>query len=119
MVQLQNFSDGFNIDFSVCPRIKKISSKFSGNLFRACNSSVSKNIHRSGSRTAATSKMERFVIIVNGWKPLANITMRSILDVAAVLDPTLIHLCVDSKTGVDPVWTVVGRGPADPWKNNF
>ena len=25
---------------------------------------------RGGSRTAATSKMERFVIIVNGWKPL-------------------------------------------------
>ena len=27
-------------------------------------------IGRGGSRTAATSKMERFVIIVNGWKPL-------------------------------------------------
>ena len=26
-------------------------------------------IARDGSRTAATSKMERFVIIVNGWKP--------------------------------------------------
>ena len=24
---------------------------------------------RGGSRTAATSKMERFVIIVNSWKP--------------------------------------------------
>ena len=74
---------------------------------------------RDESRAVATSKTERFVIIVNGWKPLANITKHSILDVAAVLDPTLIHLCVDSKTGVDPVWTVVGRGPADPWKNNF
>ena len=31
--------------------------------------------------------MERFVIIVNGWKPLTIITKRSILDVAAVLDP--------------------------------
>ena len=29
--------------------------------------------------------MERFVIIVNGWKPLTIITKRSILDVAAVL----------------------------------
>ena len=42
-----------------------------------------------GSRTAATSKMERFVIIVNGWKPLTVITKRSILDVVAVLDPPL------------------------------
>ena len=42
-----------------------------------------------GSRTAATSKMEHFVIIVNGWKRLTIITMRSILDVAAVLDPPL------------------------------
>ena len=45
-----------------------------------------------GSRTAATSKMERFVIIVNGWKPLTIITKRSILYVAAVLDPTLINV---------------------------
>ena len=37
---------------------------------------------RGGSRTAATSKMEHFVIIV--------ITKRSILDVAAVLDPPLL-----------------------------
>ena len=44
---------------------------------------------RHGSRTAATSKMERFVIIANGWKPLTIITKRSILDVAAVLDPLL------------------------------
>ena len=42
---------------------------------------------RDGSRTAVTSKMECFVIIVNGWKPLTIITKRSILDVAAVLDP--------------------------------
>ena len=45
--------------------------------------------YRGGSRTAATSKMERFVIIVNGWKPLTIITKHSILDVAAVLDPPL------------------------------
>ena len=45
---------------------------------------------RGGSRTVATSKMERFVIIVNGWKPLTIITKRSILDVAAVLDPPLV-----------------------------
>ena len=42
---------------------------------------------RDGSRTAATSMMEPFVIIVNAWKPLTIIRKRSILDVAAVLDP--------------------------------
>ena len=49
-----------------------------------------KKIFRGGSRTAATSRMEGFVIIVNGWKPLIVTTKRSILDVAAVLDPPLI-----------------------------
>ena len=33
--------------------------------------------------------MERFVIRVNGWKPLTIITKRSILDVAVVLGPPL------------------------------
>ena len=42
--------------------------------------------YRGESRAAATSKMERFVIIVNGWKPLTIITKHSILDVAAALD---------------------------------
>ena len=36
--------------------------------------------------------MERFVIIVNGWKPLTIITKRSILGVAAALDPPLMSL---------------------------
>ena len=49
------------------------------------------NIHRGGSRTAATSTMEHFVIIVNGWKPLTIITKTSILNIAAVLDPPLIQ----------------------------
>ena len=40
-------------------------------------------------RTAATSKMQHFVIIVNGWKSLTIITKNSILNVAAVLDPPL------------------------------
>ena len=44
---------------------------------------------RDGYSTAAASKMERFVIIVNAWKPLTIITKHSILDVAAVLDPLL------------------------------
>ena len=46
-------------------------------------------VNSGGSRTGATSKMEFFVIIVNGWKPLTIITKCSILDVAAVLDPPL------------------------------
>ena len=47
-------------------------------------------IIRDGSKADATSKMERFVIIVNGCKPLSIITEHSILDVAAALDPPLI-----------------------------
>ena len=49
-----------------------------------------------GSRTAATSKMEHFVII--GWKPLAIITKCSIpiLDVVEVVDPPL-NFCKNSE----------------------
>ena len=46
-------------------------------------------LSRGGSRAAATFKMERFTIIVNGWKPLTIITKHSILDVTAALDPPL------------------------------
>ena len=46
-------------------------------------------ISKDGSRTAATSKMELFVIIVNGFQPLNIITKCSFLDFAAVLDPPL------------------------------
>ena len=53
-------------------------------------------IHRGGSRAAATSKMDPFVIIVNGWKPLTIITKRSILNVAAAVNQLLIHLVADS-----------------------
>ena len=41
---------------------------------------------RGGSRAAATSNTEQFVIVVNGFQPLTIITKRSILDVAAALD---------------------------------
>ena len=44
---------------------------------------------RGGSRTTATSKMEQFGIIVNGFQLLTIITKSSILDVAEVLDPPL------------------------------
>ena len=56
-------------------------------LFRSNNRMV---VFRGGSRTAGTSKMERFVIIVNGFQPLTIITERSILDAVASLDPPLI-----------------------------
>ena len=46
---------------------------------------------RCGSRAAATSKMEHFVIIVNGFQllTLTIITKSSILYVAVALDPPL------------------------------
>ena len=45
-------------------------------------------VPRGGSRTAAPSKIELFVIIVNGFQPLAIITKCSILDIAAVPGPS-------------------------------
>ena len=51
--------------------------------------------NRGGSRAAGTSKMERFVIIVR--KPLTIITKRSILNVAAGLDPPLERILVQIK----------------------
>ena len=44
---------------------------------------------RDGSRTAGTSKMELFMIIVNGSQSLTISTNYSILNVAAILDPPL------------------------------
>ena len=41
---------------------------------------------RGGSRVAATSKVELFVIIFDDFQPLTIITKSFILDVAAVLD---------------------------------
>ena len=52
---------------------------------------------RGGSRNAATSKMERFMIIVNGLQRLTIIAKRSIMDVAAVLDLPLIWSSVNVK----------------------
>ena len=44
---------------------------------------------KGGRRTAAISKIELFVIIVDGFQPLTIITKCSILEIAAVLDPPL------------------------------
>ena len=59
--------------------------------------SLRRNGSRGGSKTAATSKMECFVIIVNGFQPLTIITKCSILDVAAVLDPPLVRTITKKK----------------------
>ena len=53
--------------------------------------------HRDGFSTATTSKIQLFVITVNGWKPLTIIRKGSILDVAAILNLPLIRSLVDSK----------------------
>ena len=50
---------------------------------------IREDMFRGGSRVAATSKMECFVVIVKGFQPSAVITKRSILDVAAALDTPL------------------------------
>ena len=54
-------------------------------------------VTRGGSRAAATSKIERFIIIVTGWNGLTIITKRSILDVAATLDPPLVTYIVNEQ----------------------
>ena len=59
-------------------------------LYNICYTYTKFVICRDGSMTAAKSKMESFVITVNGYKPLTVITKLSILDVAAVLDPPMI-----------------------------
>ena len=56
--------------------VHRLSKRFSGHA----NFIFKKTLFRGGSRTAATSKMEHFAIIVKGWKPLTIITKSSILD---------------------------------------
>ena len=66
---------------------------------------VNELVSRDGSRTAATSKMERFVIIINGLQPLTIITKHSILNVAAVVDPPLSK--VNEKTNLDHCYLIL------------
>ena len=54
-------------------------------------------LFRDGSRAAAISKIERFVIIANGFQLLTITTKHSILDVAAALDPPLLLAYVISE----------------------
>ena len=60
---------------------------------------IKRKIVRGRSRTAAISKVELFVIIVNNH-PLSIITKSSNLDVAAVLDPLLIVISVDVSANI-------------------
>ena len=60
-------------------------------IFFISSAGRTESVQRGGSRTAATSKMEHFVRIVNGFQPLTIITKCSILDVAAVPDPPLVQ----------------------------
>ena len=66
------------------------------NLMKSDTDNCHLLVSRGGSRTAATSRMELFVIIVNGFQPLNIITNGSKLGVAAVLDP-LLNLIVGLK----------------------
>ena len=61
-----------------------------------------------GSGAAAVSGVEHFVVVVNSWKPMAIFTKRSILDVAAVLDPPLMFL---PHTWAVPM--LLDRGPSN------
>ena len=69
---------------------------------------------RGESRAAAISKMECFVIIVNDFQPLTIITKRSILDVAAALDPLLncpsqnfnLSFAKDTQTDYESVYNI-------------
>ena len=72
---------------------------------------------RGGSRAAATSKMERFVIINNGFQPLAIITKRSILDVVAALDPPL--RLVKKRKEKHPREKLNTSGSANNWIKNL
>ena len=58
-------------------------------------------ISRDGYRTPPISKMEHFVIIAKGWRPLTIVRKISILDIIGTLDPRkhlLIYLSFQLKT---------------------
>ena len=77
--------------------IAKLTFGYTSSITKPCSRVFLKTLRKSifadnsrgGSRTAATPKMECFVIILNSWKPLTIITKLSIFDVATVLDPPL------------------------------
>ena len=72
---------------------------------------------RGGSRTAATCKMERFMITVNSYEPLTIITKSSILDVAAVLDPSLFIVNFEHISHLFRLW--IGKHLLGPCRNSL
>ena len=62
---------------------------------------------RGGSKASATSKMEHFVIIVSGRKPLTIIAKQSILHVAEALDPSLLNFNYDSIVERRKIWDIL------------
>ena len=69
----------------------KITTKYLTDIEKEKKTMLSEiTLSKGGSRDAATSKMERFVIIVKGFQTLTINTKRSISDVAAALDPPLL-----------------------------
>ena len=71
------------------------------NLMKSNTDNCHLLVNRGGSRTAATSKMELFVIIVNRFQPLTIITKCSISDAAAALDLSLVSSCKKIKMEID------------------
>ena len=86
--------------YSLCFFLKSLRTRHStlDTLFRIIIAFYNK-ISRGGSRTAATSKMKHFVILINGWKPLI-ITKCSILNVAAFLDSPLLKAVIKLQTSL-------------------
>ena len=87
---IRTFKKSFLAEINVFQK-QLLTSYTTDNVIKS-NNSDRMIIFRCGSRATTTSKMERFVIIVNGWKPLTIITKCSIFNVAAALDPPLILL---------------------------
>ena len=82
------------------PPKKKGASRGCSTVLQLTEKILTKDIFRGGSRAAATSKVERFLVIVKAFQPLTITTKRSILDVAAALDPPLIFHWLELITGI-------------------
>ena len=93
LLKIRNLSEFFEMivgHWALSNRIGHVNNKKDRRTFFSTNlQGVVHWMVRDGSRAAAISKMEYFVIIVNGWRRLTIITKYSILDVAAALDPSL------------------------------
>ena len=89
-LEIVNVTKNRNLSWVLSWEFEKMSVKWFG---------IVSSLSRGRSRTAATSKMKRFVIIVNGFQPLTIITKRPILDAAAVLDPPVFEYLLYLQVG--------------------